>query len=145
MPLSLFALFVSVAVANAFPVWKTITTEKGNIHLVRVSIEDLGFEYNPTYIEINARAIDLGLQSGSEKIANELRGQYKDQQAGEHLYVMTNPVNGKFKVYDLYRSEKRIDEPYSTLHSDDETKDFLDDYKYDYKSVGEHYFVFVTK
>src|SRR3989338_7539783 len=62
------------------------------INLVRMTVADLGFEFNATTEDIYARAKELGLDLCPAEVGPELRLQYPDQPLGEWSNVAMKPI-----------------------------------------------------
>jgi len=65
------------------------TTE---IELVNVSVRELGFKKRATSAQINARAMELGLDLVPAEVGPQLRLQYPDQPYGERVLIGMDPI-----------------------------------------------------
>lgn len=82
---------------------------KNEIHLVNVSVADLGFENDAHYEDICAEAQKHGLELCSNEVGPQLRLQYKNQPKGECLHIAMSPVNASIcgpSIFVIERDDK---------------------------------------
>lgn len=78
------------------------------VNLVRLTVQDLGFNDYPTTIELFARAKDFGLEVCPAEVGLQYRLQHADQPMGEQLHLGMEPwsVLGKPAVFWLARDHE---------------------------------------
>ncbi|MBI2062919.1 MAG: hypothetical protein HYT61_01610 [Candidatus Yanofskybacteria bacterium] len=70
----------------------SISREKKEVELVKVTAAELGFKTGATRGDIYGRAIQLGLKLSPAEVGAQLRLQYPDQPHGEWLLIAMEPI-----------------------------------------------------
>lgn len=73
-----------------------------HVDLVRVSVEELGFQEGALYVQICARALELGLHLCPTDVGPQLRLQYKDQSTNEWISVATETISDSWGLPHIF-------------------------------------------
>ncbi len=71
----------------------TLSSEKTEFELVKISVAELGFKNGATLKDIYAKALELGLDKCPAEVGPQLRLQYDDQPKGEWLLIAMEPIS----------------------------------------------------
>jgi len=89
------------------PAFKMSSVEK-DVDLVVRSVAELGFKKGATYVDICAKAKELGLELCPNEVGPQLCLQYKDQPKGEWLVIAMEAITdsgGVLGVFDVGRGD----------------------------------------
>jgi len=84
----------------------TVSKEKEDANLIRLSVADLGLPGNPTTTQVCERAKELGLELVPAEVGPQYRLQYEDQPSDEYLYMGMETIpgpGGRPCVFKLFR------------------------------------------
>jgi len=85
-----------------------VVGERQDADLVEVSVSALGFNGYTKYVDICARANEIGLELCPAEVGPQLRLQYKDQPLNEWLVVAMNAVNGSGAYPDVFSLGRNV-------------------------------------
>lgn len=99
----------------------TLADEPTEVDLVVRSVRDLGFKHTVTFLQVCAKAIELGLELCPAEVGLELRMQYSDQPLGEWLYIAMDTIvdsYGYSRIFMLDNDENTLWLDWNNVGSD---------------------------